>query len=315
MTSSDFQPAYLQLASGELQARATKAIARLAECTLCPRKCGAARQRGDTGECRTGRYARVSSYFAHHGEEACLRGRRGSGTIFFSGCNLHCVFCQNFELSWGREGKEVSPGELAEIMLGLQEQGCHNINLVTPSHVVAQILEALAAAVAQGLRLPLVFNTSAYDRVETLALLDRVVDVYMPDFKFWTSAAGARYAGAADYPEVAREAIAEMQRQVGYLVFDEEGIAIRGVLLRHLVMPGAGASTAAILAWIASFLGRETYVNLMAQYRPWGLVSDATFPEIARCLTASEYRNAVSAAQALGLRRGDRSFRDFSAVR
>ena len=301
-----FEAAYVALwRSGELQDRAETAMERLAECTLCPRQCAVDRNAQPGTVCRTGRQAVVSSHFPHHGEEDCLRGSRGSGTIFFTHCNLRCAFCQNYETSHLGEGRAVTAAELARMMLGLQAQGCHNINLVTPSHVAAQLLEALLLAVEGGLRLPLVYNTSAYDRVETLRLLDGVVDIYMPDFKWWSQQAAKRYANAPDYPEVARAAIREMHRQVGPLVMDDEGVALRGVLLRHLVMPGGAAGSAQILRWIAHELGPDTYVNVMAQYRPAGEVRPERFAEIARCLRAEEFVQALAEASAAGLWRLD----------
>jgi putative pyruvate formate lyase activating enzyme len=306
MNRQEFQPAYLKLwQSGELSRRVELGLEKLADCTLCPRNCHVNRIEDKTKTCRTGRHAFVSSYFAHHGEERCLRGTRGSGTIFFSWCNLRCVFCQNYEISWQGEGRTVKAEELAEMMLALQAQGCHNINLVTPEHVVPQILEALFLAVERGLRLPLVYNTSAYDSLDSLALMDRVVDIYMPDFKFWDPEKARRYAKAPDYPEAARRAIREMHRQVGPLVTDEHGIALRGVLLRHLVMPDDAAGTVDIMQWIARELSPETYVNLMAQYRPAGHVTANHYPEICRRITAEEFQQAGEAFRAAGLHRLD----------
>jgi putative pyruvate formate lyase activating enzyme len=301
-----FEPAYIKLwQSGELARRAQLGLQKLADCVLCPRNCHVNRFEDKTKVCKTGRYAIVSSYFAHFGEERCLRGSRGSGTIFFSSCNLRCVFCQNYEISWLGEGRVTKPIELADMMLRLQDQGCHNINLVTPEHVVPQILEALVRAVERGLRLPLVYNTSAYDSLDSLSLMDGVVDIYMPDFKFWKPEHARCYAKAPDYPEAARQAIKEMHRQVGPLVTGENGVALRGVLLRHLVMPGGIARTPDIMQWIARELGRETYVNLMAQYHPAGHVSATEYPEIDRRITVNEYRQAVDAFHAAGLWRLD----------
>ncbi len=303
---ADFEAAYVALwRSGELQDRAETAMERLAECTLCPRQCAVDRNVQPGTVCRTGRRAEVSSYFAHFGEEDCLRGSRGSGTIFFTHCNLRCVFCQNYETSHLGDGRPVTARELAGMMLELQARGCHNINLVTPSHVVAQLLEALLLAVEGGLRLPIVYNTSAYDRVETLRLLDGVVDIYMPDFKWWSQHAAKRYANAPDYPLVARAAIREMHRQVGPLVMDEAGVALRGLLLRHLVMPEGVAGSPHILRWIARELGPDTYVNVMAQYRPGGEVRPERFGEIARSLRAEEFVQALAEADAAGLWRLD----------
>jgi len=257
-----------------------------------------------TAVCRTGRYARVSSYGPHHGEEDCLRGRRGSGTIFFSGCGLRCVFCQNHDISQTAAGEPVMPDRLAAMMVELQAFGCHNINLVTPEHVVPQILEALPRAVASGLRLPIVYNTSAYDALESLRLLDGVVDVYMPDLKFAEADAAALYCRARDYPQAARRAILEMHRQVGDLVFDENGLALRGLLVRHLVMPGGVAGTPSAMRFLAA-LSRHTYVNLMDQYRPAYLVLTGGHPEIARPINAMEYDDAMHGARAAGLYRFD----------
>jgi len=248
--------------------RIAEARRELADCRICPRDCGSDRTADEIGVCRIGRWAKVASAFPHHGEEDCLRGTRGSGTIFFSGCNLRCVFCQNADISQQACGTPRRPRELAALMLELQEVGCHNVNLVTPEHVVPQIVEALAVAVEGGLRLPIVYNTSAYDGLASLRMMEGIVDIYMPDFKFWSADRARLLARAADYPEVARTAIAEMHRQVGVLKTDRRGLARRGVLVRHLVMPGGAADTAAIMGWLARELSPDTYVNLMAQYRP-----------------------------------------------
>jgi putative pyruvate formate lyase activating enzyme len=241
------------------------------------------------------------------GEEDCLRGWNGSGTIFFGHCNLRCVFCQNYDISQGIKppGEGMPPQVLAGLMLSLQRRGCHNINWVTPEHVVPQVLEALVLAVEQGLRLPLVYNTSAYDSMESLALLDGVVDIYMPDLKFFSSDLSRKYLKAADYPEVAKAALLEMHRQVGFLEVDADGLARRGVLIRHLVMPGLPDETRAILAWIARELGPDTFVNVMAQYRPGGRVGPEKWPELNRPLAAEEFRAAIEAAREVGLRRLD----------
>ena len=306
MRQERFQPAYVELwRSGELARRVELGIRKLADCTLCPRKCHVNRIEDESGTCQTGRYAAVSSYFAHFGEERCLRGTRGSGTIFFSSCNLRCIFCQNYDISWQGEGRSVTPHELAEMMLSLQQQGCHNINFVTPTHAVPQILEALLLAAPRGLHLPLVYNTSAYDSADSLALLEGIVDIYMPDFKFWDAEKAHRYLNAPDYPEAARCAIREMHRQVGTLATDERGVALRGVLLRHLVMPGDAAGTADIVRWIARELSPETYVNLMAQYRPAGQVTAQHYTEINRLLSCEEFRQAYVAFRAAGLSRLD----------
>ncbi|MFN8454952.1 MAG: radical SAM protein [Anaerolineae bacterium] len=303
LKAADFEPAYLALhRRGELLERAKAALAGLRSCHVCPRDCGVDRLADKTATCKTGRYAQVASYFAHFGEEDCLRGWRGSGTIFFSMCNLRCVFCQNFDISQEHKGQEVTPAELAAIMLELQAEGCHNINFVTPEHVVPQLLEALLVAVEAGLRLPIVYNTSAYDSMDSLRLLDGVVDIYMPDFKFWDAALSLRYLKAKDYVEAAGRAIKEMQRQVGPLKFDERGLAKRGVLVRHLVMPGFVDETRRILRFLAEEVAPDTYVNVMAQYHPVGKVTAAKYAEINRPLTTREYEAAVQFAGDLGLR-------------
>jgi putative pyruvate formate lyase activating enzyme len=302
-------PAYLRLPRGELRDRARRAVDALARCRACPRDCDVDRLRDRWAACKTGRYAVVTSAFPHFGEEACLRGWNGSGTIFFGHCNLRCVFCQNFDISQGLRpgpGSRASPPDvIAALMLDLQRLGCHNINLVTPEHVVPQVLEALAVAVERGLRLPIVYNTSGYDALDSLTLLDGVVDIYMPDFKFWSRDASRRYLMADDYPDAARAAIAEMHRQAGPLVVDADGIARRGVLLRHLVMPGCLDETRAILTWIATTLDRDTFVNLMDQYRPAGKVAAGRFAEIGRALAPVEFAAARRIAADLGLWRLD----------
>ncbi|MGH9804822.1 MAG: radical SAM protein [Candidatus Acidiferrales bacterium] len=303
---SDFEPAYVRLhRSGELARRVKEALEALADCTLCPRDCHVDRLADRFAVCKTGRYAVVGSHFAHFGEEDCLRGWNGSGTIFFSWCNLRCVFCQNYDISWEGAGRGTRPEELAAMMLRLEAQGCHNINFVTPEHVVPQILEALPLAIEAGLRLPLVYNTSAYDSPHSIELLDGVVDIYMPDFKFWDAEMARQYSKAPNYPESARRAIKAMHRQVGDLVLDENGLALRGLLLRHLVMPGGIAGTREIMDWVARELGPDTFVNVMAQYYPAGKVSGREYVEINRRLGADEYRGAVQAARAAGLRRLD----------
>jgi putative pyruvate formate lyase activating enzyme len=307
-----FEPAYLALArEGRLQSRAVEAQGALRECRLCPRECGTHRLDGDRGTCQVARHAVVSSAFPHLGEEDCLRGVRGSGTIFFSGCSLRCSFCQNADISWRVSSEECTAEDLAAIMLALQEGGCHNINLVTPTHVVPQLIEGLALAAGRGLRLPVVYNTGAYDRVETLRLLDGIVDVYMPDFKFWRTETSERYASAPDYPERAREAIREMHRQVGPLRLGGDGLARRGVLVRHLVMPAQVEESAAILRWLAHEISPDTWVNLMGQYRPAWKVGEpdrpgqTRFPEIDRRPRPRELEAAYEAARGAGLWRFD----------
>jgi putative pyruvate formate lyase activating enzyme len=304
--SWSFEPAYLRLfRSGELQRRAAESVAGLAHCLVCPRRCGADRLGGKTATCKTGRYAHVASHFPHFGEEDCLRGWNGRGTIFFSMCSLRCVFCQNYDISQAASGPETPPLRLAEMMLELQELGCHNLNLVSPEHVAPQILEALPLAVERGLRLPIVYNTSAYDSLDSLRWLDGVVDIYMPDFKCWDSSVASKYLLARDYPEAARQAIREMQRQVGDLKLDEHGLAKRGVLVRHLVLPGQIAGTQPIMAFLAGEVSPHLYVNVMSQYRPGGRVTAEKFGEINRGITPQEYRQALAEAKAAGLYRLD----------
>jgi putative pyruvate formate lyase activating enzyme len=303
------RPAYLNLGMAELQSRAAQAVAGLADCTACPRDCHVNRLDDKWAACKTGRYAVVSSCFPHMGEEDPLRGWNGSGTIFFSHCNLRCVFCQNFDISQAVKPGPAQPGstpeELAGMMLGLQRLGCHNINFVTPEHVVPQVLEALALAVDGGLTLPIVYNTSAYDCMESLEALDGIVDIYMPDFKYWSEEASAKYLKAEDYPAAARAAIKEMHRQVVPLVVSADGLAMRGVQIRHLVMPGGLGETRAILGWIAAELGTDTYINIMPQYRPAGRVCGEHYPEIDRRPSSTELREAVDIAAELGLTRLD----------
>jgi putative pyruvate formate lyase activating enzyme len=252
----------------------------------------------------------VASAFAHVGEEDCLRGRRGSGTIFFGGCNLHCVFCQNYQTSQRREGEAVTSSQLASLMLELQGAGCHNVNFVTPEHVVPQILESLPEAIEGGLRVPLVYNTSGYDSLDSIGLLDGVVDIYMPDFKFWDADLSAKYLMARDYPENARLVIKAMHEQVGVLKVDNEGVAQRGLLIRHLVMPGLLDDTESIMSWLAQELSRDTFVNVMDQYAPaWKTRSDDRYAAINRRLQESEFEEAMQRAQAAGLWRFDTRWR------
>jgi putative pyruvate formate lyase activating enzyme len=303
------QPAYLALLeAGELERRAQAARLHLANCDLCARYCRADRRTGVRGAvCRTGGLAIVSGYGPHHGEERPLSGRAGSGTIFFSWCNLRCVYCQNWETSWRGTGYEVDAGGLAVMMLDLQARGCHNINLVSPSHVVAQILEAVCIAARRGLRLPLVYNTGGYDSSEALALLDGVVDVYMPDMKYSDPAAARRFSSVRDYWDVSRAAVLEMHRQVGDLVLDGHERARRGLLVRHLVLPGGIAGTEAVLGFLASEISQETYLNLMDQYRP--CYRAAEFPPLDRPLTRREFLDAVAVAHRKGLHRLDHELR------
>ena len=299
------QPSYLALAeSGELNERAETARRRLACCDICPRACGVDRLRGETGACGTAAAARVASFAPHFGEEGPLVGRHGSGTIFFSGCNLTCLFCQNHDISQLASGPDATPQDLTRIMLRLQALGCHNINLVSPSHVVPQLLAAVALAAGEGLHLPLVYNTGGYDSLDTLRLLDGVFDIYMPDMKYADDAPGLRYSGVPDYPAVNQAAVREMHRQVGDLELDPRGIALRGLLVRHLVLPAGEAGTARVAAFLADEVSRDTYINVMAQYRP--CYRAGTLPPLDRALSRAEFADAVEAVRAAGLHRLDR---------
>ncbi|MCC7352555.1 MAG: radical SAM protein [Anaerolineae bacterium] len=299
----EFPAAYLALGPQELLHRAADAYERLRDCMLCGRACHVNRRAGETGSCRTGERARASSYFAHFGEEECLRGWRGSGTIFFSYCNLRCQYCQNYELSAEGQGEEVEPEDIARMMLELQEEGCHNINFVSPSHVVPQILAALAIAAQAGLHLPLVYNTGGYDAVETLRLLDGVIDIYMPDMKYGDPAVALQYSKIPGYPKVNRASVIEMHRQVGDLVIGADGLARRGLLIRHLVLPGGLAGTAEVMRFLARNVSRDTYVNIMSQYRP--AYKAHNLPPLHRPLAAEEYRAAARMAEEAGLWRFD----------
>ena len=298
-----------------IPARVQSARDELKACRACPRGCAIARSEGETGTCGIGRYARVASAGPHFGEEDCLRGTNGSGTIFFAGCNLHCVFCQNWDISQQRVGQEMNARQIADIMLELQEAGCHNINLVTPEHVVPQVVESLATAIDDGLRLPVVYNTSAYDSTASLRLLDGLVDIYMPDFKLWTSATASRLCHAPEYPSAAREAVREMHRQVGDLLFTPHGVACRGLLIRHLVMPGLPDESREILRWLAQEISPDTFVNVMGQYRPENEVGTASttadgtrtirYADINRRPSRAEITAAYQAARDAGLWRFD----------
>jgi len=298
------KPSYrFLLQEGELARRALQAQEHLHACDLCARRCGIDRFEA-TGACNTGVHARLASYGAHHGEEDPLRGRRGSGTIFFAWCNLTCVYCQNADISQAPAGREVGAEELAAVMLALQAGGCHNINLVSPSHVVAPILAALVLAADHGLSLPLVYNTGGYDSPEALALLDGVVDIYMPDMKYSDPAVGLRLSGVPDYPAVNNVAVREMHRQVGDLVIDEDGVAQHGLLVRHLVLPGDLAGTETVVRFLADEISTGTYLNLMDQYHPAHLARE--YPPLQRRLLPHEFLAAQQAATAAGLTRLDR---------
>jgi putative pyruvate formate lyase activating enzyme len=312
--TQDFKPAYLSLIDdGRLSARAEHAYRHLADCDLCARYCRVDRfETIKAAVCRTGVNAVVCSFGAHHGEENPLRGTRGSGTIFFSWCNLRCDFCQNWDISQKGAGHEVTPQALAEMMLELQAQGCHNINLVTPSHVAAQIIAAVEIAAHQGLRLPLVYNTGGYDSPEALTLLDGIIDIYMPDMKYGDSAVARQYSHVRDYAEINFAAVREMYRQVGDLRLDADDIAQRGLLVRHLVLPDDLAGTEAVIAFLANDVSRHTYLNLMDQYRPCYRADDN--PPLDRPLGREEYQRALDLAAKYGLHRLDSRHRRWSFV-
>jgi len=299
------EPSYISLHErGELRLRADQAREILGECTLCPRECRVNRLEDEAGHCVVGAEAEVASAGPHFGEEAPLVGRGGSGTIFLSSCNLRCVFCQNHDISQRTRGEILSPRALGRIMASLQVQGCHNINFVTPTHQVPAILAGLVHAVEAGLSMPLVYNSSGYDSVRTLRLLDGIFDIYMPDLKTLDRESAERYMGAPDYPRRGRDALREMHRQVGDLRIDSRGLAVRGLLLRHLVMPGGRATTREALTFLHDEISPTTYLNVMAQWRPAG--ESGRFPEIDRAITAAEYEEALRIAEEVGMTRLDK---------
>ena len=329
MSHLDYTPAYLELSEKELSRRIEKARDLLSPCRVCPRECGADRLGGEKGFCETGVLAEVSSYNEHRGEEPPLSGSRGSGTIFFAHCNLRCVFCQNYPISHLGNGHPVTATKLAEMMLSLQRRGCHNINFVSPTHVTPQILEALKLAIAGGLKIPLVWNSGGYDAVDTLKLLDGIVDIYLPDMKYDDDSNAEKYSGVPNggrgdrpvaptgcsdgrgtacraptrgYREMNRAAIREMHRQVGDLICDEEGIAVRGLIVRHLVLPGGLAGSQGVLQFLADEISLNTAISLMAQFFPANRSHE--FPELARGLAAKDYRAAAEAMEKLGLENG-----------
>jgi putative pyruvate formate lyase activating enzyme len=299
-----FEAGYLKLhREGELSRRIETLSQKLQDCDVCPHQCKINRLQEQTGKCKTGEKAQVSSFGPHFGEESPLVGRYGSGTIFFTNCNLSCVFCQNYDISHLGEGYEVKEGKIAELMVSLQNMGCHNINFVTPTHVVPQIVKALPAAIDHGLYIPLVYNTGGYDSVETLKLLDGIFDIYMPDLKYSDDKIAQRYCNAQDYCRVVKDAIREMHRQVGDLVTDERGIALRGVLVRHLILPEDLAGTKEAMRFIAEEISTNTYVNLMDQYRPCYKANE--YPPLDRRITAREFEQAVRTARDFGITRLD----------
>lgn len=295
-----YTPSYRQLSSAELQRRADEARDRLASCDLCPWQCRVNRLQGEKGRCRVTVAPVISSYNAHFGEEPPLVGSGGSGTIFFTHCNLHCIFCQNWEISQAGAGRETKIEILAEIMLALQKKGCHNINLVTPTPHVAAFLAALPLAVEKGLHLPFVYNSGGYESLKTLKLLQGIVDIYMPDFKFWDTETAKYFCSPPDYPQRAREALLEMQKQVGDLKTDRRGIAYRGLLVRHLVLPADLAGTTEVVHFLAGKISPRCTINIMAQYYP--AYQADNHPPLDRRLLPSEYREAKKSAVSAGLR-------------
>ncbi len=298
----EWLPGYARLEEeGKLSEKIEKAYSLFEDCALCPRRCGENRARGETGFCRTTDKAVVYSRQPHFGEELPLVGTGGSGTIFFSNCNLRCVFCQNYPIAHHGRGREVSDQEIAEMMLDLQYNGCHNINLVTPTHIMPNILNATRIAYKNGLYLPLCYNTSGYERKQIIELLDGVVDIYLPDLKFMDGKQSEKYnlAEAYDYPEKAKEAILEMNRQVGVLETDERGIARKGLMIRHLVMPNRVSNPREFAYWVAENLPKDTYVNIMSQYR---VAFEAfEYDKIARAITSEEFIEAIEWAKEAGL--------------
>lgn len=276
--------------SGKLKKVASALFDSLKSCVICPRKCKVNRLKNRTGFCKTAKFAKVYSFMCHHGEEPAVSGRLGSGTIFFSHCNMGCVYCQNYEFSQKGAGKEYTFDELAGLMLKLQGLGCHNINLVTPTHVLPQILLSLELAIPQGLNIPLVYNTGGYELVEIIKLLDGIVDIYLPDMRYADSAVSQKLSKASDYPEYNQEAVKEMRRQVGKAEFDAAGLIRRGLIIRHLVLPNQLSGTDKIMRFIAKEISEDTYVSLMSQYLPYHLASG--FPEINRRLKKEEYEEA-----------------------
>lgn len=294
-------PSYLNLSARELEEREEQLFEFLRHCKVCPRQCGVNRLENQFGYCKVGFYPRVSAYHPHFGEERVLVGENGSGTIFFTSCNLSCVYCQNYEISQIRIGEEVSFEQLSSMMINLQKMGCHNINFVTPTHQIPQIVRALRIAIEKGLRVPLVYNTSAYDTVEILKILDGIFDIYMPDLKYGDNEPAQQYSFAPNYFQIAKEAIKEMHRQVGDLLVDENGIAKRGLLVRHLVLPNDIAKSQRVFEFIAKEVSKDTFLNVMNQYFPF--FKATSIPPLSRPITRKEYEEALRMAKECGLNR------------
>jgi len=294
------KPSYTKLLeTGELEQRVKAALKMLDPCTVCPERCGARRLADRRGRCLISDQAIVADYSPHFGEEPPIRGTRGSGTVFFSGCNMHCIYCQNHAISQDTPGIPATPEMLAFMFLMLQEKGCHNINLVSPSHIVPMFLEGLMVAAREGLAIPIVYNSGGYDSLDTLELLDGIVDIYLPDFKYWDPETARRLSGVKEYPSVARKAIKEMHRQVGRLQVDEKGVAVRGLLVRHLVLPEGLAGTRYIVRFLRDEIAPGTWINIMEQYHPCWKASE--FPPLHRSVTQREYQEATELAREAGL--------------
>jgi len=294
-------PSYLNLSKKEIHFRIEKLFKNLENCEICPRKCHVNRLKGEQGFCKLGRLPVISAHHPHFGEESVLVGRYGSGACFFTSCNLSCVYCQNYEISQLRIGEEVSFGRLAEMMINLQSQGCHNINLVSPTSHVPAIVKSLLFARDQGLKLPLVYNTNAYDSVETLKLLDGIIDIYMPDAKYSDDKIALKYSNAPNYFQTMKKSIKEMHHQVGNLILDDEGIAIKGLLVRHLVLPNKLAGTEKIVKFLAKEISLNTFINIMDQYFPYYRARD--FPELSRRISQKEYQEAIALSKKASLKR------------
>ena len=301
--SNALYPRYLSAyKDGSLKKKAEMLFSALSRCDICPRNCKVNRLENNQGFCKTGKKAKVYSYFCHHGEEPGISGTNGSGTIFFTNCNLRCVYCQNYEFSQLDKGKETGDEELASFMLELQQEGCHNVNFVTPTHNIPQILMAVVLAVEKGLKIPLVYNSSGYDSVETLRLLEGIFDIYMPDARYFDSQTASRFSQAKDYPAINQAAIKEMRHQVGVVKFSPDEIIEKGLLIRHLVLPNKLSGTAEIMAFIARELGTDTHISLMSQYFPCHKAKD--YPELTRRLTLEEYQEAMDSMHSYGLHNG-----------
>jgi len=296
-------PVYLKAnKSGRLKLVSDQLFNRLESCNICPRNCKVNRLKGKIGFCKSGRLPKVYSFMCHHGEEPPVSGTKGSGTIFFSHCNMGCVYCQNYEFSQLAKGRECEFNKLAQIILSLQESGCHNINLVTPTHVLPQILKALEIAIMQGLKIPLVYNTSGYELAESIKLLDGIVDIYLADMRYADSAVSERFSSAADYAQCNQDAIKEMHRQVGTAEFDKEGLIRRGLIIRHLVLPNQLSGTRKVMQFIAENISEDTYISLMSQYLPYYKAS--AYPEISRRLDNDEYEEAKGILEQYNLLNG-----------